>query len=551
MHMTKFNKRVLALAIAGAVALPGAAFAAELEFNGNKQITFARDLIVNDGTTIQTPRDLRFIAQTSDSANLTTVAALAAGRNVTVKVTLTNGARFDTTAVASTLVNGFILGSQFGGDGTTTLGAGGNGTIVGTPFYSTSGQELNFTFTAPADAVAAFAATDFAVELNSFAITNLVQSLGNLGSIDAEITAQNQVGQQILAARTEVANSAWGITAEAVDSPTPDKRIDVANCPAATPAIANRTRFSANGDVGDGCTNGAAQQLFNVGGVTLDITRTDNVGSAAAGDSYINNFNAVAASPQYNVVGTAAWTLTITGSNLAAFRTGDLFLSSSAACASADLAPANTAFNATNTTVTATIPALNALVANLAAASPSPETLYICLQANDGDVMLPQNLSASIGIDYDLPTQRVNPEPFGFDLERLQLNGTTITFQNVNPGGNTRAQSFIRLTNHNSFACPISIDAKDDNGVYTADSNDVITYTIPAQGSWTINSENLENGGLAGTTGAFGDGAGRWYVRVTAQCANVVGSALNRNLDTGVVTNLTTERNNDQNLFGR
>ena len=544
--MTKLNKRILAAAIAGAIVLPNLVAAATLEFGTSQQITFARDLIVNDGTTILTPNDLDFAAEPTDAANIATVLA---GTDVRFKVTLTNGAKFDSTADVETLVEGFLLGAELGG-ANGPIGTAGNGTIVGTPFYSASGQELNFVVNVPGPGVDG-AAGAYAIKLNSFQITNLKSASDAGQTISAEITAQNASGQQILAQRAVIADFEWGIdsTDLAADPAFTNTRIDVAAC--TSPVVANRTRFSPSGAVGNSCTAGApANTLFNVGGLTLDITEAEETDGAT--DSYINNFSAVAVNPEFNVVNTATWTFTVTAPNagLNSFTGGDLYLSTSATCSGGTTASFGT-IAATATTASVDVPATSALVSSLAAASPGPANIYVCFRADDASVISPLNtLSVDWSIDYDLPTQRVNPPGESHDLLPLLLNGTTITFQNVNPAGNTRAQSFIRLTNHNSFDCPITIDAKDDEGTYTEDSDNVITYTIPAQASWTINSEGLENG-ATGATGSFGDGAGRWYVRVTAECANVIGSALNRNLDTGVVTNLTTERNNDQNLFGR
>ena len=75
--------------------------------------------------------------------------------------------------------------------------------MVGTPYYSASGQELNFTIKAPGpgnDAVA----PAYALELNSMQITNLVQGLFTGDKVGAEITAQNAFGQQILAAKADI-----------------------------------------------------------------------------------------------------------------------------------------------------------------------------------------------------------------------------------------------------------------------------------------------------------------------------------------------------------
>jgi len=547
--MTKLNKRILATAIAGAFLLPAVSSAADLIFGAPKQITFASDLIVNNGTTIITPDDLNFRVQPIDAANIATVTA--ASRNVRFKVTLTNGATFDTTADVNTLVSGFLIGSELGG-----APAGTAPTLVGVPFYSASGQELNFVIAAIG--VGPIIGNDalnpaFAIKLNSFQITNLKTASDGGQSITAEITAQNQVGQQILAASQTIANFAVGVTSTdlAQNAIFANTRIDVASCPAGSPVTANRTRFSGNGTVAGSCTTPGTNALYGVGGLTLDITRAIQVAGGVAPGTYVNNFSAVAATPQYNVVNTGVWTFTVTAAQagLNAFTAGDLFLTNDSTCVLPGVAFGAILPGALSASVT--VPAGNALVSPLSAASPGPANIQVCFRATGAVAKVPLTpLTLGWTLNYNLPTQRVNPPGRISTLRPLLLNGTTITFQNVNPAGNTRAQSFLRLTNHNAFACPITLDAKDDNGVYTADSGRAIGRSLAPQASFTINSADLEAGG-AGFTGSFGDGVGRWYVRVTAECANVVGSALNRNLDTGVVTNLTSERNNDQNLYGR
>ena len=125
-----------------------------------------------------------------------------------------------------------------------------------------------------------------------------------------------------------------------------------------------------------------------------------------------------------------------------------------------------------------------------------------------------------------------------FALSPLTLNGTTIVFQNVNPAGNMTAQSFLRMTNNNAQVCPVTIDAKDDAGRHSGS----VRVTLAPHGSVQLNSEHLEGAlAKAGVTGGFGDGTGKWYVRVTSECQNFKASALNRHQD-GVVTNLTPEK---------
>src|SRR5690606_39477355 len=94
-HMTKFNKSLLTMAVVGALSLPGMATAATLAYPTGQQITFAKDLIVNDATTIYTPNSLVLSAEAADAPRIATVLA---GETVRVKATLTNGAIFDTTA---------------------------------------------------------------------------------------------------------------------------------------------------------------------------------------------------------------------------------------------------------------------------------------------------------------------------------------------------------------------------------------------------------------------------------------------------------------------
>lgn len=516
--MMKFNKTVLALAVAGAMMLPAASMAATLTYATGTQITFAKDLIVNNGTTIYTSNSLQLAAQTSDAANMATVAA---GDVVKVKVTLTNNAKFDTTADAPTLVNGFFEGVQLGGTPNAIA-------TVGTPYYSTSGQELNFEFTATGPGVVG-APGDYTLELNSMQITNLVDGLATGNSVGAEITMQNSLGQQILAAKQTIALSKWGLTTTDVASPDTSKTIDVGSSP-------RKTLFVTNGSVGGSATD-PNNGYFNAGGFALDIAQANPVGSAIP--TYINNYNAVAANPQYNVVATADIAVTVTGADLTAFGGSRVWLDGNSSCTKAP-------GNFTNGTVAGGVasfasPANIGIWAPITAASPGPATAYVCFGADNVHEMQPQDLKGDVTVDYKLVTQRVNPPVMPFTLLPLRLNGTTVIFQNVNPGANPTAQSFLRLTNNNAEICPVTIDAKDDSGLHSGN----VQLTLAPHGSKQLNSEVLEGtASQTGVTGGFGDGAGKWYVRVTAECTNFKASALNRNSQSGTVTDLTPEKGN-------
>jgi len=517
--MTKFNKTLLAAAVAAVVAVPGIASAASLGYEAGQQITFAKDLIVNDGTTINTPSQLTLRATSDDAARIATVNSDA----VTVKVTLTNGARFDATADATTFVQNFVVGAQLGGTGAVI----GQGALVGTPYYSANGQELNFTFNAPGAGSLGTVDTDFALRLNSMQVTSLVQGLFTGNFIGAEITAQNASGQQILAAGTTIARSVWGLNITSEESSNLLSRIDVAG----GSDYGRKTRFSPSGTVGG--AEGVANTLWSPGSIIVDITEAQTTGNA--GLEYVNNFSAVALTPEYNVVATAQMSITVNGSNLNAFRNNNAFLNSAATCdATGSL---NGTVNAAGDTIAFTAPASNALFSSVTNAPPGPSTVYVCLRANGTNEMMAQPLTATVNVDYQLSTQRRNPPATTVNLSPLEINGNTLVFQNVNPGANSRAQSFLRITNNTADVCPITIDAKDDAGRLSGE----VTFNLPAHASQHFNSDELENGSAKGT-GSFGDGTGRWYVRVTAECNAIKASALNRNTDTGVVTNLTPEK---------
>ncbi len=68
--MKKFNKSLLTAAVVGALALPALASAASLAYPTGKQIWFAKDLIVNNGTTINTPSELTLSATIDDATRI-------------------------------------------------------------------------------------------------------------------------------------------------------------------------------------------------------------------------------------------------------------------------------------------------------------------------------------------------------------------------------------------------------------------------------------------------------------------------------------------------
>ena len=104
-----------------------------------------------------------------------------------------------------------------------------------------------------------------------------------------------------------------------------------------------------------------------------------------------------------------------------------------------------------------------------------------------------------------------------------------------NPGSNRSRESRLRLVNPGEEAAAVRIDGVDDAGVA---GESTVELTLPAGSSRALSARTLEAGG-EGLTGALGDGAGKWRLRVSADRPIRVMSLL---LDTGGghLTNLST-----------
>ena len=296
--MTKFNKNLLAAAVVGALVIPGAASAAKYQYATGQQITYAKDLFVDDTKSIDSPNGLLLIAEASDN-NANRITNIAAGEVLTVKVTLGQGAIFDSTYPADTLVQLFLEGTQTGGAGAPI------NYVAGTANYN--GNELNFQYTTTGAGNVAAGAGDYFLQLNSAKIKNLIAGLFTGSSITSQITVQNGAGIQILAGSVEYAKSKWGLVVDSDPSlGNTLTTIDVGADP-------RKTFFASTGGVGQD-----DQATFNAGQVTLDIAKATLTNSAA--QTYVNNFSATAALPNYNVVSTAQIVVKVLGSDLSSWR---------------------------------------------------------------------------------------------------------------------------------------------------------------------------------------------------------------------------------------
>ena len=109
-----------------------------------------------------------------------------------------------------------------------------------------------------------------------------------------------------------------------------------------------------------------------------------------------------------------------------------------------------------------------------------------------------------------------------------------VTF--FNPGSNRRQVSRLRLINPGADVADVTIQGRDDAGVPAPGG--VVRLTLAPGAARTLTAQEIEAGG-AGIDGSLGDGAGKWWLSVTADRTIEVISLLRS--PTGHLSNLSTE----------
>ncbi|MDZ4348368.1 MAG: hypothetical protein U1A22_02415 [Xanthomonadaceae bacterium] len=285
-----------------------------------------------------------------------------------------------------------------------------------------------------------------------------------------------------------------------------DKKIDVASDANQAPKVL----FTPVGDLGEigSSLNGNGETYFNAGSINIAINPGVTF-SFLAGDTVNLNL-----SGDFDPAFLAA-------------NGGAVFLSSDPLCGAADIATST--INAAGT------------VATFTAINPNLVTdAFVCLTV-DGDTQIDSS-SLTVGGNF---TRGMDVTQFpSCQVLPLMFNGSVVKVFTFNPAGNTLAQSFLRVSNWGNTGGLVTIEGYDDGG-NSADSN--ITFILPAGETLQLNSEDLENGNAGkGLSGAFGDGIGRWRMVVTAEFDNLRVTSLNRNSNTGTVTNLTDADSNGE-----
>ena len=493
--MSTFKKNTLAVALVAGLGLAGVAAAYTLTTGGDAAPVMVATADIVDATTdigINEP----FVVTLQGSDFI-----LGRTTGFTIRYTLNNGATFGDTLDTADLSVGAAAPGW-----TPTIAAGGglndNFVVINmnppTPTTTlTTGTLL--TIAAATSVTAPTAGTGQILDSLTALQTSGNQVVATVQFVDP-VTAVQIMPQQtlpILQSGNPVVigcNTALGETAE---------RIDVASVPA-------KTLFSPTGEIGGSAAAGTDGETINLGAVT--------VGRAAGFTSF-------------SYLGTDTFTTVVTG-DFSAFApstaTRRVFLSSTADCAAPTVIATGT-INTANNTVTFNY------TGTQAATTATGFNAYLCAQVPTGNAVLIDATAVSAVTTFTRGATVTTGA--SCPLLPLAYNGSVVEVFNINPAGNTTAQSFIRVINRSSVSGLVTVTGIDDNGVAAAAP---ITFTLAAGRSMQINSEDLENGNAAkGLTGAWGDGAGKWRATVTGEFGGMRVMSLNRNSTDGTVTNLT------------
>ena len=118
------------------------------------------------------------------------------------------------------------------------------------------------------------------------------------------------------------------------------------------------------------------------------------------------------------------------------------------------------------------------------------------------------------------------------DIAPEDGDGSWVAF--LNPASNWRQVSRLRLVNPGEEDASVTLMGTDDAG---ASGRRFVFVTLPAGTSRTLSATDLEDG-AEGIRGAFGDGRGKWRVRVSSRVPVLAMSLLES--PTGHLTNLST-----------
>jgi len=533
--MKRFSTTKCLLAAAVALAIPSMASAAVVGYTADKQITYAREVIKDDAVAITVNQGgvLGIRADTASERDLftTTSSGAVAFR---VYVTLAGGAKFDTGGfVAPTTAN--VAGGQF---------AAADLSAVGAVTFEASDTIATFTVTVDASKTPVVATgNNVLFKIPEFKIKDLLSTLGAGGNVGVEIRVHQVVSPsaELLRGTAVLAKAVQGVVLNSVDYSSNPERIDVSS----ENGYGARSRYSPSGDVGDNNVPGSV--YIKIGEFAFDVaevTPQGDLNGSSPADSDVVDDAGDGSAFTYPVGANDNVTVVVGGTNFSPWlHSGGVaqtrvWLDTSLTCARTG---ANTFLNASSVasandslTFVASAAAGQFFNARMAGAP-----IYICFGLPEAATtdMIAQGLNVNLSINFGT-TAYSNPGAFSIPSDKLlnlKNNGTTNYFHSVSPGDNPRNDSILRLVNNGTNACPVTIDARADNG----DLKGPLTLTVAGGGvSVDIPSAELENGNSSKFAGALGGGQIRWQLRTTAECGSFDSVVIQRNFETGTLSNL-------------
>lgn len=174
-----------------------------------------------------------------------------------------------------------------------------------------------------------------------------------------------------------------------------------------------------------------------------------------------------------------------------------------------------------------------------AATGSATNSLELVLKGNGTTEIQPTAISVTAVIDPDGSGTAYRTTTVAGSLSPIEYNGAVVKLYNVNPASNQVQESLLRYTNPTAVPLNVTLTGVDDAGKASTGS---ATFTLPAYGSISLRSVEIENGSgkLAGSLGA--PTSGKWIITATAEGSELIASGLNRSNSTGVISELNSEK---------
>jgi hypothetical protein len=498
--MSTFKKNTLAAALVAGLGLAGvaAAFTITTDGDANPVLVATADVVsattpigVDEATTISLVGSDFILGRTT---------------GFTIRITLNNGATFDASLTTADLTIGAANSTW-----TPTIVAGGgdgdnfvviNMDPTATPVALTTGDLLTIN-----------------------AATSVVAPTADVGLVLDSLTALQTEGATVSATVQFVDP----VTAAAI-MPAQSVTLLRSGDPVVLACDAQDGDTQTTIDVGTSDTQAAKTFFSSTGVIGATDTGTINLGSvSAAVDTGFTSFDYLATDEFQTIVSGDFSAFSGAGAGR------DVFLSVNADCSTNDV---NGTINNTNGTVTFDYTGADVGI------DADGFTAFVCASVPGGNTTVID--ASAVSVTTTFIRGDVQSASTSCDLLPLRYNGSVVEVWNVNPAGNTTAQSFLRIINRGDSAGTVTIVGTDDAG----NESSAVTFNLAAGASMQVNSDDLENGNAAkGLSGSWGDGTGKWRAVVTGEFANMVVQSMNRNSTDGTVTNLTDgDTQGEQNL---